>query len=278
MDATTLVEKLHDQDVAAVAAVGRVLPELARAVEFVTTALSQQGRLIYVGAGTSGRLGALDAAECPPTFGVSYNTVTAVIAGGAPALRRAVEGAEDDAQAGRQAMSKLRITACDVVCGISASGTARFVQAAIRSAQRVGSKTILITCAPVSQMATSYADLVISIPVGAESVAGSTRMKAGLATKAVLHTLSTASMIRLGKVYDNLMVDVRPTNKKLHHRAANLVRKLTDLSPQKSATLLRLAGNEVKVAVVMHHHGVGKRAAKILLKRHNDRLRPLLPQ
>lgn len=276
LSAAELVAAIHQQDREALAAVGRAQAAIAAAVEAVEEALAAGGRLLYLGAGTSGRLAALDAAECPPTFGVASERIVATIAGGAGAFVRAVEGAEDSRGAGRQAVRELEARAPDLVCGISASGVTPFVLAALAEARRRGCPTLLISCQRTEQLA-QHADLVIALDVGPETVAGSTRMKAGLATKAVLHTLSTAALIRRGHVHDNLMVDLQPTNRKLRARAARIVAALTGLTEKAAAALLRRAAWRPKVAAVMHHHRVDRRAAEALLANAADRLRPLLP-
>lgn len=270
-----LVGLITAEDRRAAASVRAVRRPLARAVETVAAALAHGGRLVYVGAGTSGRLGVLDAAECPPTFGVRPGRVVGVIAGGRRALVRAVEGAEDDAGAARRILTRLRVGAGDVVCAICASGVTRFTLAALRAAGRRRARTLLVTCAP-SPRGSRLAEVVIAPRVGPEVIAGSTRMKAGLATKMVLHTLTTAAMIRLGKVYGNLMVDVQPTSAKLRARAVRIVTALTGLGPAAAGVLLRRAGGRPKVAVVMHHRRLSAAAARRLLLAHADRLGPVL--
>lgn len=270
-----LVRTITAEDRRAAASVAAVSRPLARAVELVASAVRAGGRLIYVGAGTSGRLGVLDAAECPPTFGVPPNRVIGVIAGGRRALTRAVEGAEDRAAEARRALARLRVGPRDVVCAICASGVAPFALAGLRAARRRGAATLLVTCAPSPRLA-ALADVVIAPRVGPEVVAGSTRMKAGLATKMVLHTLTTGAMVRLGKVYGNLMVDVRPASAKLRARALRIVSALTGLQPRAARALLRRAGTRPKLAVVMHRHGVGPAAARRLLAAHGEDLRATL--
>jgi N-acetylmuramic acid 6-phosphate etherase len=257
---------------AAVAAVGR---PLARAVALVAAALAGGGRLVYVGAGTSGRLGALDAAECPPTFGVDRGRVVAVIAGGRRALTRAVEGAEDRAGDAGRALTRLGVGPRDVVCAICASGVTPFTLGALGVARRRGARTVLVTCAPRAGLR-RLADVVVAPRVGPEVVAGSTRMKAGLATKMVLHTLTTSAMVRIGKVYGNLMVDVRPTSAKLRARALRIVGTLTGLAPAAARALLARAGNRPKLAVVMHRRRLAPSAARRLLRAHGDHLGPAL--
>ncbi|MBI3455500.1 MAG: N-acetylmuramic acid 6-phosphate etherase [Candidatus Rokubacteria bacterium] len=266
-----LVAMIAAEDRRAAASVATVRRPLARAVEVVAAALRQEGRLIYVGAGTSGRLGVLDAAECPPTFGVPPGRVVGVIAGGHRALARAVEGAEDRASDGARALARLRVGSRDVVCAICASGVTPFTLAALRAAGRRGARTIAVTCAPSARLA-ALAEILIAPRVGPEVVAGSTRMKAGLATKMVLHTLTTAAMVRVGKVYGNLMVDVQPVSAKLRARALRIVSALTGLAPAAARALLRRAGGRPKLAVVMHRRGVSATSARRLLRAHGDDL------
>jgi N-acetylmuramic acid 6-phosphate etherase len=275
LGAVELVDLIHGQDVEALRAVGQARREVADVVAAAEEALAAGGRLVYLGAGTSGRLATLDAAECPPTFGVSASRVVALMAGGPRALRRAVEGAEDSRGDGRKEVRRLTVAPPDMVCGVSASGTTAFVLGGLAEARRRGCRTALITCAPAA-LVRPHADLVVALEIGAETVAGSTRMKSGLAQKAVLHTISTAVMIRLGKVYDNLMVDVRPTSRKLRHRAARIVAALTGLERGPATRLLTRAGGSPKVAAVMFHRGVSRRQARALLGRSGGKLRPVI--
>lgn len=262
---------MHREDEAAVRAVRPALREVARVARAVVDALRAGGRLLYVGAGTSGRLGVLDASECPPTFGASPSQVQAVIAGGRRAMTRAVEGAEDDAGAGAAAMIRLRVGPRDVVCGISASARTPFVLGALDEAKRRGARTALVCCNRPGPRV--EADHVLLAETGPELVAGSTRLKAGTATKLILNALTTTAFVTLGKVYRGRMVDVRPTNEKLRERAARMVAELTDLSPAAAKKLLEQAGNEVKVALAMHFTGLPAREARRRLKQ--DTLRTL---
>ena len=259
-----VVRRLHEEDEAAVRAVRPALVEVARVARTVADALRAGGRLLYVGAGTSGRLGVLDASECPPTFGASPSQVQAVIAGGRRAMTHAVEGAEDDAEAGAASVRRLRVGPQDVVCGISASARTPFVLGALDEARLRGARTVLVCCnRPGSQ---AKADHVLLAETGPELVAGSTRLKAGTATKLILNALTTTAFVTLGKVYRGRMVDVRPTNEKLRNRAARMVAELTDLSPVAAKRLLEQAGNEVKVALAMHFTGLSAKDAKRRLK------------
>lgn len=259
-----VVRRLHEEDEAAVRAVRPALTEVARVARTVADALRAGGRLLYVGAGTSGRLGVLDASECPPTFGVSPSQVQAVIAGGRRAMTRAVEGAEDDVEAGASSMVRLRVGPRDVVCGISASARTPFVLGALDEARRRGARTALVCCNRPGPQA--KADHVLLAETGPELVAGSTRLKAGTATKLILNALTTTAFVTLGKVYRGRMVDVRPTNEKLRARAARMVAELTDLKPAAAKRLLEQAGDEVKVALAMHFTGLSAKDARRRLK------------
>jgi N-acetylmuramic acid 6-phosphate etherase len=251
-------------------------PALARAVDAIVERLRSGGSLHYVGAGTSGRLGVLDAAECPPTFGTPPALVRAHMAGGDAALVRAVEGAEDDAEAGRrEAAASAR--AGDAVIGISASGGAPFVIAWVQMARELGALTIALTNDPASSLA-GAAEIAIILATGAEPLAGSTRLGAGTAQKMALGALSTAVMVHLGKVHDNLMVDVVATNAKLRGRALRLVRRLAEVDDARASALLDAAEGSVKVAVVMARRDVDARAARALLERAGGFLRPCLEQ
>lgn len=255
-----MTRRLHEEDVHAVEAAGAVLPKVAEAAQKVAAALRQGGRLFYVGAGTSGRLGALDAAECPPTFGTSPRQVQAVIAGGRRALTRAVEGAEDDAREGARAMATYRVSKRDVVCGISASASTPFVLGALEEARRRGAGTVLVCCNLPSRGA-KPADVVIAPRTGPELIAGSTRLKAGTATKLILNALSTAAMVSLGKVFRGRMVDVKPLNQKLRARAERMVAELAGLGSDEAKALLAQAKGQPKVALAMHFGGLTRAQA-----------------
>jgi len=264
-DVQEVVDRIQAEDARVAPAVRRQRRRIAQAAELVAGRLRGGGRLLYVGAGTSGRLGVLDAAECPPTFGVPRSMVQGVIAGGRRALVRSVEGAEDDAPAGAEALRRRRVGAGDAVVGIAACGLTPFVRGAMAHARRAGAATVFVTCSP--QVAADVAaDVVICPVVGPEVVAGSTRMKAGTATKMVLNTLTTAAMVRLGKVYDNLMVDLVAVNDKLRDRAVRIVTAVTGLPRRAARRLLEAAGGQVKVALAMHLRGVGAPLARRLLK------------
>ena len=263
------------EDRRAAASVAAVRRPLVRAVDLIASQLRAGGRLLYAGAGTSGRLGVLDAAECPPTFGVSPSQVVGVIAGGRRALWRAVEGAEDRGPDARRALARLRVGPRDVVCGICASGVTPFALAALQEARRRGARTIAVTCAPSAALR-ELADVLVAPRPGPEVLAGSTRMKAGLATKMVLHTLTTGAMVRLGKVYGNLMVDLRPSSRKLRARALRIIGELTGLPPRQAAALARRSGSQPAVALVMHRMGVDAAAARRRLAERGGNLRAAL--
>jgi len=263
---------MHVEDRRAVRAVRAVLPEVAKAVDAIAERMTRGGRLIYVGAGTSGRLGVLDASECPPTFGVDPERVIGVIAGGDVALRNAVEGAEDRAEDGAQAMADLKVGVLDTVVGITASGRTPYVVGALKEARQRGALTVGVVCnlpAPVADLA----DMVIAPLVGPEVIAGSTRLKAGTAQKLVLNMLSTATMVRLGKVYDNLMVDVQQDNEKLRERARRIVMAATGLDAEPATSLLQQSGGDIKVAIVSALTSCSPEEAKERLKRSGGRIR-----
>jgi N-acetylmuramic acid 6-phosphate etherase len=250
-----IVTLINDEDSKVAAAVRRELPNIARSVDVIVERMKQGGRLFYFGAGTSGRLGVLDASEMPPTYSSPPAWVQGFIAGGDVALRRSVEGAEDDPQAGAQVVREAQVSASDVVVGITASGGAPWVLGAVDEAQRRGAATIALTCNPDSPLA-RRAEVVIAPVVGPEVVAGSSRMKAGTAQKMVLNMLSTATMIQLGKVYGNLMVDVQPTNAKLRRRAVRILQQAAGADPQAAQAALEATGYQVKPALVMLLAGV----------------------
>ncbi|HOK95780.1 MAG TPA: N-acetylmuramic acid 6-phosphate etherase [Anaerohalosphaeraceae bacterium] len=267
-----IVAVINAEDKKVAPAVARERKAIAAAADMIAARLEQGGRLFYVGAGTSGRLGVLDAAECPPTFGVRRTLVQGIIAGGRRALTRSIEGAEDSAADGQTALQAKKLTASDVVVGIAACGLTPYVHGALQYANKIGAGTVFITCAPEA-VRHIPASIIINPVVGPEVIAGSTRMKAGTATKLVLNTLTTAAMIKLGKVYGNLMVDLTAVNDKLRDRSIRIVMQLTGLSRQKAAKLLTCAGGKVKPAVVMHFHKVDFQIACKLLRNHNNSLR-----
>lgn len=273
-----IVGIIHAEDLKAWEALDSELETIALVVDEVAGAFEQGGRLIYLGAGTSGRLGVLDASECPPTFGVDPSLVEAFIAGGDRALRCAVEGAEDSPEDGARTISEAAAGAGDVVCGISASGRAPFVQGALEEAARRGAVTVLIAAdggLRDGAVRPGWDHLVI-IDAGPECVAGSTRMKAGTATKMVLNMITTGAMVRWGKVYDNLMVDLVAANDKLRARAQRLVERIAGVDSQRAVDLLMEAEGSVKLAVVMARSGTDLDEARRLLGVHKGHLRPAL--
>jgi N-acetylmuramic acid 6-phosphate etherase len=235
--------------------VAREIPKIAKAVELVVSAFKKRGRLFYVGAGTSGRLGVLDAAECPPTFGTDPKLVQGIIAGGYKALVRSQEGSEDRREEGRDAVRKHGIKKKDVVCGIAASRRTPFVLSALEEAKRTGARTIYLTCNPFSKVPLPRVDVLIAPVVGPEVVTGSTRMKAGTATKLVLNMLTTAAMVRMGKTYGNLMVDLRATSQKLVERSKRVIMNVTGCDYERAERLLKRARGHVKTAIVMQKAG-----------------------
>ncbi|MDX2197852.1 MAG: N-acetylmuramic acid 6-phosphate etherase [Phycisphaerae bacterium] len=263
---------IHGEDAKISAAIAAAKADVCKAIELVTAAFESGGRLIYVGAGTSGRLGVLDASECPPTFLSDPRMVQGVIAGGWDALRMAVEGAEDSAEMGAAAMDEKQVDRRDVVFGITTGGTTPYVHGALRRARELGAKTVFFACVTREHLADDY-DVSIRVVVGPEVVTGSTRMKAGTATKLVLNMVTTISMIRIGKVYENLMVDVNTrANKKLVDRGTRMIMTLTGLDRPAAGRLLDDSGGHVKTAVVMHRRGVDRAAAEGLLKGAKGRL------
>lgn len=266
---------MNEEDRLVPDAVGRALPQIATAVSRIAAALRGGGRLLYVGAGTSGRLAAVDAAECPPTFGTPPDQVEAVLAGGPLALARAVEGAEDDEAAGAAEMDARTLGSRDVVVGITASGQTPFVLGAVRQARARGAATIALTCASGSPLEAAC-DLAIVVEVGPEVIAGSTRLKAGTAQKLVLNMLSTLAMVHLGKVYGNLMVDLRTTNAKLRHRAVRIISAIASLGGAEAAAALDRAGGRVPVAIVMLKRRVSAQEAQDLLARAGGAVRRAL--
>ncbi len=252
-----ILEVIHAQDRHALEAVGAVLPQVVDAARVLLAVLSGGGRWINVGAGTSGRMGALDAAEIPPTFGLSPDRVRAVVAGGPEALWRAVEGAEDDAEAARRALGQLELGASDAVVALSASGRTPFALAALEAAREVGARRIAVTVDPEAPLA-ALAEVVIAPRTGPEVIAGSTRMKAGLAQKAVLHLLSTSVMVRMGRVQGNQMTHLRPASHKLRRRAVRIVMELGGVDRDTAVALLGRSGGRVFAALRLARSDAGR--------------------
>jgi N-acetylmuramic acid 6-phosphate etherase len=270
-----VLQVINAEDATVAAAVRQVLPAIAQAVDTITGRLRQGGRLLYVGAGTSGRLGVLDAVECVPTFSTSPDMVQGIVAGGHSALTEPVEGAEDDYNAGYAQMIEIGVNARDAVVGIAASGRTPYVLGALKAANERGAATIAITCNDPAPML-DLAHIPIAVVVGPEVIAGSTRLKSGTAQKMILNMISTTSMIRLGKVYGNLMVDVRVTNQKLAQRARGIVCKVTGVSDEEAARLLEQTHNEVKPAIVMALLGVTDDEARARLAAAGGMLRQVI--
>jgi len=269
-----LLQVMNDADNEITAAIQRELPRIAEAVEKTVERLEAGGRLFYIGAGTSGRLGVLDASECPPTFNTAPDLVVGIIAGGDRALRHSVERAEDDPQEGRRDLERRNFRSGDVLVGIAASGRTPYVLGALEFARSVGALTIGLSCTPQSLVAKA-SDIAITPVPGPEILTGSTRMRAGTATKLVLNMLSTGVMIRLGYVYGNLMVNVQPTNDKLTDRACRIIAKITGATYEEAADLLKQAGS-VRVAVLMRELQIPRLKAETLLSDANGSLRRAL--
>ncbi|WP_127904025.1 N-acetylmuramic acid 6-phosphate etherase [Solirhodobacter olei] len=259
-----LLARMNEEDARVPAAVAAVLPQISEAVERITNAFRVGGRLIYIGAGTSGRLGILDASECPPTFGVPEGMVVGLIAGGDHALRHAMEGAEDEVESARNDLDRIGVSDRDVVVGISVSGRTPYVLGALKEGRQRGAATVSISCNPGSA-ADALADIAIAPVVGPEVLTGSTRLKSGTAQKLVLNMLTTASMIRIGKAYGNLMVDLRVTNDKLAARATRIVMQATGCSMADAEAALEASQQEVKLAILMLLTGDDARAARARL-------------
>lgn len=267
-----IVDVFNQEDAKTIHAIAQAREELAKAIDLTAEKLRQGGRLFYVGAGTSGRLGVLDAAECPPTFCTSPEMVQGIIAGGADALVRSSEGLEDLADQGAEAIVDRTVSALDVVVGIAAGGTTPYVHGAIAEGRKRGATTIFIACVPKEQVQIDV-DVDIRLLVGAEVLAGSTRLKSGTVTKLALNILSTGTMVRLGKVYGNRMIDVAVTNTKLHDRALRILSDLTDLDRDQAAELLEKSDRSVKTALMMHWTGLSKTDSDRVLKEHQGNLR-----
>ncbi|MDD9972375.1 MAG: N-acetylmuramic acid 6-phosphate etherase [Candidatus Poribacteria bacterium] len=271
-----IVRIFHEEDRKAVAAVEAESEAIARAIELCINAFRSGGRLFYVGAGTSGRLGVLDASECPPTFSTPPEMVQGVIAGGDVALRRSVEGEEDKPESGAHAVRERQLTPRDVIVGIASSGRTPYVIGALKEAHAVGATTIFFCCVPPPEELKEWITHFITPIVGPEIIAGSTRLKAGTATKLVLNMLTTVSMIKLGKVYNNLMVDVHASNTKLIARSIRIVQAVTRVDAATAEIALAEAGGRAKLAIVMLTKGLNPTDANALLEKHSGFLRQIL--
>ncbi|AHG20196.1 N-acetylmuramic acid-6-phosphate etherase [Chania multitudinisentens RB-25] len=270
-----MLKVINAEDKKVAFAVERVLPQVAEAVDAISAAFTHEGRLIYCGAGTSGRLGILDASECPPTYGTPREQVIGLIAGGHTAILQAVENAEDNSAQGEQDLRDLNFNANDVLVGIAASGRTPYVMGAMRYARAQGATVIALTCNQNSEMS-QLADIAIEPVVGGEVVTGSSRMKAATAQKLVLNMLSTGAMIRIGKVYGNLMVDVEATNAKLAQRQINIVMQATTCNHQRASEALNACGHHCKTAIVMVLANLSATEASAILKHNNGFIRAVL--
>ena len=255
LSAVEIIEKINQEDEKIADCVKPAISEIGKAVEFAVDSIKRGGRLIYIGAGTSGRLGILDASECPPTYGVPFDMVIGIMAGGDKAMRKAVEGAEDSKELAVNDLKELELSEKDTLVGLAASGRTPYVIGGLEYAKGLGAKTVAVSCVRNAKIS-ELADAPIEVVVGAEAVTGSTRMKAGTAQKMVLNMISTTTMVKIGKVYQNLMVDVATTNEKLRVRALNIVSEATGIDKENSKKLLEESGYDVKVAIVMGLAGV----------------------
>lgn len=272
MNTREIIRTINNEDSKVITAVARVERQIEEVVDRIVESILQGGRLIYVGAGTSGRLGVLDAVEIEPTFGVNEEVITALIAGGKAAMFKAQEGCEDDPNMGKKDLMALNLNNKDVVFGIAASGSTPFVAGALCYGQSVSATTIALSCNP-DALINEHADFCICPIVGPEVITGSTRMKAGSAQKMILNIISTTVMIKLGKTYQNLMVDLKVSNQKLHKRAINMLMELTGLNQKLSEELLSKANDQVKIALVMHFANLDREKSEQLLARHHGFIR-----
>ena len=268
-----VVELILQEDRAIVEAVHKQKDSIAKAIELVVGRLKLGGRLFFIGAGTSGRLGVIEAAECPPTFGTDPSLIQAFIAGGRDAIWQSIEGAEDSRTEAEGFLTEAGLSKDDTVIGIAASASTPFVEGGLQYAKNLGSGTVLVTCNPVNS---SIAEVTIELLVGPEVVVGSTRMKAGTVTKMVLNMITTASMVQLGKTYGNLMVDVQPKSAKLRDRAKRIVMQIAEVSEEKAEELLEQSAWDVKASIVMEKKGLGLKDSKELLEKSNGFLREAL--
>ena len=271
-----IVRLFNEEDRKAVAAVEAEADAIAQTVEIIVSAFRRGGRLFYIGAGTSGRLGVLDASECPPTFSTDPGLVQGIIAGGDVALRSAVEGEEDKPERGAAAIRERQLTPRDVLIGIASSGRTPYVIGALKEARAIGATTICLCCVPPPDELKAFVDHFITPIVGPEILTGSTRLKAGTATKLVLNMLTTIAMVKIGKTYDNLMVDVHASNTKLIDRSIRIVRDVTGVNAALAETTLAQAGGKAKVAIVMLAKGLSATDAIALLEKHDGFLRPVI--
>lgn len=277
MTTEEIITVINQEDTLVPNVIARQVPNISEVVDKTVEAFKQGGRLIYVGAGTSGRLGIIDASECPPTYGTDPGMVVGIIAGGKEAMTEAIEGVEDDKQQGQTDMKEISLSAKDIVVGIAASGRTPYTIGALEYANSIGAVTVSVVCSKDSEMEKISGHTIAAV-VGPEVVTGSTRMKAGTAQKLILNMLSTASMIKMGKVYGNLMVDVQMTNEKLHKRAVNIVKMATGASDEEAAAAIKEQNNNTKAAILQIITGLRGEGAKELLEKHNGYLREAIAQ
>ncbi len=276
-DSLEIARLINAEDQKVATEVEKKLPEIARAIDFIKEAFDAGGRLIYAGAGTSGRLGILDASECPPTFGSDPSQVVGLIAGGKEAVFEAQEGAEDYEEKGREALGDINLSSDDIVCGLAASGRTPYVHGALKEAREKGCRTIFVTTVPGSQI-TIEVDVLIDVPVGPEVIMGSTRMKSATAQKMVLNMLTTGANIRRGKVYENVMVDLQLSNKKLEERSKRIVMMFADVDYEEAEQSLEAAGGHVKTALVMLLGDLDREEAEQRLKANDGFIRKVLQE
>lgn len=277
MTTEDIITVINQEDTLVPNVIARQVPNISEVVDKIVAAFKQGGRLIYVGAGTSGRLGIIDASECPPTYGTDPGMVVGIIAGGKEAMTEAIEGVEDDKQQGQTDMEEISLTAKDVVVGIAASGRTPYTIGALEYAKSLGAVTVSVVCSKASEME-KVSDHSIAAVVGPEVITGSTRMKAGTAQKLILNMLSTASMIKMGKVYGNLMVDVQMTNEKLHSRAVNIVKMATGASDEEAKKAIEEQNYNTKAAILQIITGLKGDGARELLEKHDGYLREAIAE
>ncbi|MEH7440706.1 N-acetylmuramic acid 6-phosphate etherase [Bacillus sp. JJ1122] len=277
MSTEEIITVINQEDTLVPNVLARQVPNISEVVDKIVAAFKQGGRLIYVGAGTSGRLGIIDASECPPTYGTDPGMVVGIIAGGKEAMTEAIEGVEDDKQQGQTDMEEISLSAKDVVVGIAASGRTPYTIGALEYAKQLGAVTVSVVCSKDSEME-QVSDYTIAAVVGPEVITGSTRMKAGTAQKLILNMLSTAAMIKMGKVYGNLMVDVQMTNEKLHNRAVNIVKMATGASDEEARAAIKEQNYHTKAAILQIITGLKGIDAKNLLDKHDGYLREAISE
>ena len=277
MSTEEIITVINQEDTLVPNVLARQVPNISEIVDKIVVAFKQGGRLIYVGAGTSGRLGIIDASECPPTYGTDPGMVVGIIAGGKVAMTEAIEGVEDDKQQGQTDMEEISLSAKDVVVGIAASGRTPYTIGALEYAKQLGAVTVSVVCSKDSEME-KVSDYTIAAVVGPEVITGSTRMKAGTAQKLILNMLTTASMIKMGKVYGNLMVDVQMTNEKLHNRAVNIVKMATGASDEEAKAAIKEQNYHTKAAILQIITGLKGIEAKNLLDKHDGYLREAISE